>query len=191
MINSSFAGELTQTVHGVIVTNEGTGTTSQNVIAIDSNTITLNPPTGTTTAETVGIGVDGGTTGAGTTVRNTNNSILATGDASNGASVGIQILPTEIGDPAGTGTRVCTRVTGNDVSTPNNPFAASFLTTELDVIAAPVVTGSFLDVEAIPLGVRTTAQLKADLEPLNTNTEVGDPGAAVAGTITGVTACPN
>jgi len=191
MINSSFAGELTQTVHGVIVTNEGTGTTSQNVVSIDGNTITLDPPTGTATAETVGIGVDGGVTGAGTTVRSTNNVIVATGDASNGASVGIQILPTESGDPSGTGTRVCARVTGNDVSTPNNPFAASFSTTELDVIAAPVAAGSFLDVEAIPLGVRTTAQLKSDLEALNTNTEVGDPGAAAMGTITGVMACPN
>ncbi len=191
-INSSFAGLLTQTVHGVIVTNEGTGTTSQNVVSIDDNVITLNPATGTTTAETVGVGVDGGTTGAGTTVRITNNTIVATGDASNGASVGIQILPTEVGDPAGTNTRVCVRVTGNNVSTPNNPLAGAFLTTELDVIAAPVVSGSFLDVEGIPTtGVRTPAQLKADLEPLNTSTEVGDTTGLITGTITGVASCPN
>jgi hypothetical protein len=190
-INSAFSGVLTQTVHGVITTNEGTGTTSNNVILIDGNVITLNPPAGTMTAETVGVGVDGGTTGAGKTVRITGNTIVANGDASNGASVGIQILPTELGDPVNTGTRVCVRVTGNTVSTPNNPFAVPFMTTQLDVIAAPVVAGSFLDVEAIPVGARTTAQLKADLEPLNTSTEVGDPGGAVAGTITGVASCPN
>ncbi len=190
-INSSFSGILTQTVHGVITTNEGTGTTSQNVISIDNNTITLNPATGTATAETVGVGVDGGTTGAGTTVRITDNPIVATGDASNGASVGIQILPTEVGEPTGTGTRVCTRVTGNNVSTPNNPFAGAFGTTELDVIVAPVQAGSFLDVEATPLGVRTPAQIKADLEPLNTNTEVGDATGSVGGVITNVASCPN
>ena len=192
-INSSYSGVLTQTVHGVLVNNEGnsTSTTSLNVISIDNNQITLNPPVGTTTAETVGIGVDGGTTGAGTTVRSTNNTIVAEGDASNGASVGIQILPTELGDPMGTNTRVCVRVTGNDVSTPNNPFAGAFGTTELDVIAAPVVSGSFLDVEAIPLGVRTPLQLKNDLEPLNTSTEVGDTTGLIAGVITGVASCPN
>ncbi|MCP4303298.1 MAG: tandem-95 repeat protein, partial [bacterium] len=190
-INSSFSGILTQTVHGVSTNNEGTGTTSQNVISIDNNMITLDPPTGTGTAETVGIGVDGGTTGAGTTVRNTDNLIVATGDASNGASVGIQILPTEVGGPAGTNTRACVRVTGNDVRTPNNPFAGAFGTTELDVIAAPVITGSFLDVEAIPVGVRTPAQLVSDLEPLNTDTEVGDATGQIAGIITGVASCPN
>ena len=192
IISSTFSGVLTQTVHGVITTNEGTGTTSQNVILIDNNSITLNPPTGTNTAETVGIGVDGGTTGAGTTVRITNNDpVIANGDASNGASVGIQILPTELNEPAGTGTRVCARVTGNNVSTPNNPFAGAFGTTELDVIAAPVITGSFLDVEAIPVGVRTPLQLVADIEADNTNTEVGDTTGLIAGTITGVASCPN
>ena len=190
-INSSFSGVLTQTVHGVLVDNEGTGTTSQNVISIDNNQITLNPAAGSTTAETVGIGVDGGASGAGTTVRATNNTIVATGDASNGASVGIQILPTEVGDPTGTNNRVCVRVTGNDVFTPNNPFAGAFDTTELDVIAAPVISGSFLDVEAITLGVRTPLQLVGDIEPLNTSTEVGDTTGAIAGVITGVASCPN
>ena len=167
-INSMFAGIATQTVHGVITTNEGTGTTSQNVVAIDNNTVTLNPPLGSapnSDPETVGVGVDGGTTGAGTTVRITNNNVVATGNATNGASVGIQILPTEQSEPTGTNTRVCTRVTGNTVSTPNNPFAAAFGTTELDVIAAPVQSGSFLDVEAITTGVRTPAQLVTDLAP--------------------------
>jgi hypothetical protein len=190
-INSTFSGILTQTVHGVLVNNEGSGTTSQNVITVDNNIITLNPPVGTMTAETVGVGVDGGTTGAGTTVRIDNNTIVADGDASNGASVGIQILPTEFLDPTGTNTRVCVSVTGNDVSTPNNPFAGAFGTTELDVIAAPVVADSFLDVEDITTGVRTPAQLVTDLEPLNTNTEVGDTTGQIAGVITGVTSCPN
>ena len=193
-VNSSFAGIATQTVHGIITTNEGTGTTSQNVIEISNNTITLNPVAGTPPnpdPETVGIGVDGGPTGGGTTVRITGNTIAANGDATNGASVGIQILPTELGDPVNTNTRVCVRVTGNTVSTPNNPFAAAFGTTELDVIAAPVAVGSFLDVEAIALGVRTPAQIKSDLEPLNTSTEVGDATGSVGGTITGVALCPN
>jgi hypothetical protein len=53
-----------------------------------------------------------------------------------------------------------------------------------------VITGSFLDVQGIPLGARTPAQLKADLEPLNTSTEVGDTTGLIAGTITGVAACP-
>jgi len=191
VISSSFSGILTQTVHGVFVNNEGTGTTSQNVVSIDNNTITLDPTTGTTTAETVGIGVDGGNSGGGITVRSTNNSIIAEGDASNGASVGVQILPTDLGDPAGTNNRVCIALSGNNVSTPNNPFAGAFLTGELDVIVAPVAAGSFLDVEGIALGVKTTAQIVTDIEAINASTEVGDPGGSVNGTITGVMSCPN
>ena len=84
-------------------------TTSQNVTSIEGNSITLNPPTGTMTAETVGIGVDGDTTGVGTTVRIINNDpVIATGDPFNGASVGIQILPTEFGEPTGTAAK-CVR----------------------------------------------------------------------------------
>ena len=84
-------------------------------------------------------------------------------------------------------------MTGNGVNTPNNLFAGTFLTTELDVIAAPVIAGSFLDVEAITVGVRTPAQLVTDLEPLNVppNTEVGDTTGLIAGVITGVASCPN
>ncbi len=190
-INSTFSGILTQTVHGVFVNNEGTGTTVNNVVGINGNVITLNPATGTATAETVGIGVDGGLSGGGITVRSVNNTITANGDASNGSSVGAQILPTEFTDPAGTNNRVCIGFTGNNISTPNNPFAAAFMTTELDVIAAPVTASSFLDVENSPNGVRTPAQLVTDLDaPLNT-AEIGDATGSVSGIITGVALCPN
>ncbi|MCF6264211.1 MAG: cadherin-like domain-containing protein [Xanthomonadales bacterium] len=189
-INSSFSGVLSQTVHGVLASNEGTGTTAQNVIMINNNSITLNPAVGTATAETVGIGVDGGLNGGGMTVRSIDNTIIATGDASNGASVGVQILPTEFGDPNNTNSRVCIGFTGNNISTPNNPLAADFLTGELDVIAAPVALGSFLDVENSPLSVRTPAQLVMDLDaPLNT-AEIGDATGSISGVITGVATCP-
>ncbi len=190
-INSTFSGIATQTVHGVVVNNEGIGTTGDNVVSVDNNDITLNPAVGSTTAETVGIGVDGGLSGGGVTVRSTNNTIVATGDASNGASVGVQILPTETGDPVNLMNRVCIGFTGNNVSTPNNPFAATFLTGELDFLAASVSAGSFLDVENSPIGARTPAQLVLDLDaPLNA-AEIGDPTGFVFGVNTGVVTCPN